>query len=871
MKTEQVNEALEQKFLTEGNRLVFWHDANGEFADYLSEGLPPDLASVTIVNLNKEGGLGTKLLLERKDTQGKYLLYSTGERAPAEEDWLLDIRHYSAEFHADLASIWLQELGLGALHLRDHLRSRERFLGNQERRRRLATLICPTDDQAAIDLKMTAVIAGSEVATLFSIIPALCEGHLHDGSFAVDEAPKGIELLNKMGLLRGFWELVRTEFGYAQDTPSLAGLLRCLFVSEFLHRAGSAKIDALAQFKLPPGGQQNAVVCLTQWRDSSGKSESYDATARALASELKISERIADLAFESLAGVFTFWEVEPRVVSLLRTQVLNEGHSIKPEAISSITTARKAGHWLSGPGRDEPERKAMGAAYAAIEAAAELFFLARQHEDGFRFDSPQALVSAYETDLYRFDQLYRRFSSNCKGPERQGWDLLKSLAVEVERLYDQGFLWPLGQEWDRLLEGGFLDHWSLSETRAQRDFFANTIKPYLDGSERRRAFVIISDAFRYEAAQELMETLNGRYRMNAELSAMLGVLPSYTALGMASLLPHATLGFSEKGDVLVDGKATAGTEARNKQLATVGGMACQAEQLRVMKQEDARNFTDGARVLYIYHNVIDARGDTASTESETFAAVDECIEELVNLVQFCVNKLNASQVWVTADHGFLYQVGDPVLTDKSPLTHKPTQALKMKKRYVIGREIGSVAEAHCGSTQVSAGTEEAMTYWVPRGCNRFHFTGGARFLHGGAMPQEVLIPLVSVRQLRGRQASESRVKKVSVQVLGAKHKITSPSYRFELIQTEAVSDRRLPITLRAAVYDGALAVTSVETLILDSASESLEERKKSIKLNLSSAEYDKSKPYRLVLRDAETDTEVQSLSVVIDRSFTDDF
>ena len=33
MKAEQVDQALSQKFVTEGARRVFWHDPNGEFAD----------------------------------------------------------------------------------------------------------------------------------------------------------------------------------------------------------------------------------------------------------------------------------------------------------------------------------------------------------------------------------------------------------------------------------------------------------------------------------------------------------------------------------------------------------------------------------------------------------------------------------------------------------------------------------------------------------------------------------------------------------------------------------------------------------------------------------------------------------------------
>ena len=137
------------------------------------------------------------------------------------------------------------------------------------------------------------------------------------------------------------------------------------------------------------------------------------------------------------------------------------------------------------------------------------------------------------------------------------------------------------------------------------------------------------------------------------------------------------------------------------------------------------------------------------------------------------------------------------------------------------------------------------------------------------MPQEVVVPLVTVTGMRGDKAV--RAGKVSVQVLGANHKITTPKYRFEIIQTEAVSDRRRPITLRAAVYEGSTPVTSIETVTLDSSSGNIDERKKSIRLELRTGHFDKATPYRLVLRDAESEAEVQSVPVVIDRSFDDDF
>ena len=55
----------------------------------------------------------------------------------------------------------------------------------------------------------------------------------------------------------------------------------------------------------------------------------------------------------------------------------------------------------------------------------------------------------------------------------------------------------------------------------------------------KRVFVIISDALRFEIANELGAIINNEKRFKAEVSTQLGVLPSYTQLGMAALLPHS--------------------------------------------------------------------------------------------------------------------------------------------------------------------------------------------------------------------------------------------------------------------------------------------------------------------------------------------
>ena len=127
-----------------------------------------------------------------------------------------------------------------------------------------------------------------------------------------------------------------------------------------------------------------------------------------------------------------------------------------------------------------------------------------------------------------------------------------------------------------------------------------------------RSFVIISDAFRYEAAQELTTELNGKYRFEATLSSQLGVLPSYTALGMASLLPHKTLAY--KGiDVLVDSKSSIASE-RDGILQAVSGLTCKCYELMAKKKDEGREFVKDKRVVYIYHNTVDAVGDDGKTE-----------------------------------------------------------------------------------------------------------------------------------------------------------------------------------------------------------------------------------------------------------------
>lgn len=73
MKLEQLTKGLTQAFVQEKYRIVFWYDAEQSFTDSLSE-INQSIDDIKILNMQGESALGTKILLEREDTENKYLL-----------------------------------------------------------------------------------------------------------------------------------------------------------------------------------------------------------------------------------------------------------------------------------------------------------------------------------------------------------------------------------------------------------------------------------------------------------------------------------------------------------------------------------------------------------------------------------------------------------------------------------------------------------------------------------------------------------------------------------------------------------------------------------------------------------------------------
>ncbi|NVH77086.1 BREX-1 system phosphatase PglZ type A [Paraburkholderia sp. JPY432] len=859
------------RLFAEGHSLVFWNDADGEFAVHVDQ---LDLPSVRVVRLDQTPALQVKIEIER-ERGAQWLFYAPFPEPAPSADWLLDARLRGKAFSADTASMQLDELGLSTQALRSHLKRRAKFLRARDRLDRLKRWSEPADTADDLDRKMLAVVVRAETPETSSIFLKVFASLANEGG-DLDTTPKALAEIESNELADAFWALAEREFGYLEATPdahSLRSLLYAIFATDFCNNVRSTAAPLQHLLIRERALAAHSTVFANRWRSDMANYGSYDALSAIVSDDLRVMDLIGPMGAEDLIDSMTFEDVEKRVIADLKSRII-AGGGANMDSVRALIARRRDGHWANPllAGANDSTR-ALAASYDALEAAASFFELQAAHAAGFSFPDASTAFSAYRSEIFRFDQRYRWFMRAAESVEPMGWALLHELRDRIEDAYSGWFIGQLASAWASVIEGdgGLLSTWNLPDVVNQQAFYSRMVQPEFENT--KRIFVIISDAFRYEAAEELTRDLNSRNRVKARLDAMLGVLPSYTTLGMASLLPHERLAYKSNAnlDVVVDAKPSATLEQRSAILAQHGGVAVGRDELMEKGKERGREFVKPHRLVYIYHDRIDAIGDKRATETKAFEATAQTINELADTVNFIVNSLNGSTVLVTADHGFLYQESALEEADRSVLGSDPEGAIKSKKRYILGRGMGSTPKAWCGSTQRTAGTdagEGSIDFWAPKAARRFHFSGGARFVHGSAMPQEIAVPVIVVKE---SESEKVRTKSVEVSPLGSSNRVVTNKQRFEFIQNEAISERVLPVTLILSIRDGDTPVSDEQAITFDSASPLLDERKRSVMLTIQAGSHDRTKDYFLVARDAKTKAEAWRVPVRIDLAFSNDF
>lgn len=864
MQFKELESGLRQKFTD--NRIVFWHDPEQRFIDSLIE---LDLDNVTLLDMRGVSVLATKKRIEIDEPTQKFLLYFTSEVPAREQDWLLDIRLYSTEFHADYASITLNSLGIPQLGLREHVQLRKAFF-TVKRTQLLKGWVTERETEKSLDRKMLAVVAGASTFETKEILFALIQQFVGASQQDDSALENTFAVLKKLGLDKVLWEVLSLELGYQAEVPTLENLLLKLFCTDLWAQGDEAHREWLSKNVLTTAaGRASALAFMGAWRNDRRYKEEYDECSAQMQQALQPDDHYNDCSPYKLALCETFEDIEKVIIRALVTQLQEDGNTLDRDSFKALISERISKYWC----QTRPEYLSI---YQALRQAERLLNLRNRHVDGFNYSDSGAFWKAYCDEIYRFDQTYRLFNEYAATVHSKGAMILRELDDYIESLYTNWYLAELSRSWNKLLEKeNRMESWRFDGIPLQRNFYKDVVQRQLSTSQVKRVFVVISDALRYEVAEELSRKINREKRFTAELRSQTGVLPSYTQLGMAALLPHEHLSYlpDNTGIVYADGLSTAGLVNRGEILAKVNGVAFKASDLQNTNNQEVRDKIRDAEIVYIWHDAIDAIGDKAATEEKTFEACRNAINELNDLIARLINRFHASRITITADHGFLFQQQALSAPDKTKLESKPVNTIEAKKRYIIGHHL--TADEFCWSGKLSetAGSNDGSEFLLPKGVQRFHFAGGARFVHGGAMPQEICIPVLKIKSLKKEAAlKQPQRKPVDVVARDKAIKLVNNIDKVSFIQTLAVSELNLPRTLNIYIInEDKEVVSSIENVCFDSESDALDKRVRDITLKLIGASFNRKYKYTLILENVQTSTVYERYPVTIDLAFQDDF
>ena len=250
--------------------------------------------------------------------------------------------------------------------------------------------------------------------------------------------------------------------------------------------------------------------------------------------------------------------------------------------------------------------------------------------------------------------------------------------------------------------------------------------------------------------------------------------------------------------------------------------------------------------------------------------MEKAFGDLVLLVKNLVNHVSATNIIITADHGFIYRRSP--LTEVDKIAKHNIEAIDIGRRHMLAETAAEVDDTLSVSMNYLLGKETNLRAIVPKGVIRYKVQGaGANYVHGGVSLQEIIIPVIKFKYIR---KDEYKPTKVEIKLTNISRKITNRITYLEFFQTEIVEDKKIPLRLKMYFTDEEGERISNENIIIaDSRSEDPQNRTYREKFTLKDMAYDKTKKYYLILEDEEETVEkiYEKIPFVIDLLFSDDF
>jgi PglZ domain len=358
------------------------------------------------------------------------------------------------------------------------------------------------------------------------------------------------------------------------------------------------------------------------------------------------------------------------------------------------------------------------------------------------FTTLEEIIHAYGSSLREIDRRYREMEQSVAEchEDHEGLDRL----VTTSRSGYLKLAEQLQAEFVRLVEN---EGWPASGQRLLRNsqVFDREVAPLLDAGQRVAYFLV--DSLRYELAIELEKQLSDNHTVR--LVPVCAQLPTYTEVGMASLMPGAdtALSLAVKDKTLVttlDGTLATTPATRFAYLKSKKGDLCQDIELDdLIRQKKLK--IDNIRLLVVRTRDIDTIAHSSPHQ------ILEIIPTLIRQIIRGISKVEAAgfhKAVIATDHGFILiheqEAGNLA-------RHPPGNWLVEKARCLLGEGTSDTSNLVFKREHVGI-RGEFDDYAVPKAL--VPYSRGNLYFHEGLSLQECVLPLLSV-ELKQRAKKEA--------------------------------------------------------------------------------------------------------------------
>lgn len=825
-------------------KIIFWYDPKKDYEELLNE---LELENTEIIRYDNNS-LWIRYHIEKEELNKNIVIYLPFERQKGVNNELLDIETANLDliFNPDSTTMRLKNLGLSD-ECRAVIKKYNRFFNNKIRENDFKVFDIEDKNNENIDYIIMAILLGIKSINVDDIIKNIIKIYYDD--------KKRYEALFKFGNEEFILNLINKYFGSKiTSTEEMENVFKSLVFTYFAASISNInKLNRYGKYLLQTRVTNSQVFVNNLMRDKSTK-KYFELISNDISKEFGIEELISTMDIEDYKNADAFSIIDNNIILYIVNQLFNSINEF--EKYNELITLRESKYWYEKYYNE----------YNFLKVVSKYFEVVNRVQTSIKTFEIEKFVELYTNELYLVDTLYRKmyyFFDNIRDK-----DNFINLKNKVENNYTNTYMLELSLKWSDTIEN--LNRYDSNKLTMQNKFFDKYIKSQAESSRNGRTIVIISDAFRYECAKELNEKLKV-FGTKSDIYYMLGLVPSYTQLGMAALLPNQELSrdpnYKDKGSdsIFVDGMNSVGIENREKILTKVvpEGLAIQYEEIYAMTKSEWKKIFSGKKVVYIYHDVVDKAGE--HDENNVFEACEKAIKQIEGLVKDLHTTFSGVNCYISADHGFFYKRGK---VEEYQKTSRDTSATRQKVRYSY-TDKKSEEEGIVSINLDYIFGENSGYVNIPKGQNVFSKQGGGiNYVHGGILPQEIIIPVIDFKSTRTSEES----KKVGITYSGLSTKITNAITYLEFLQDNKVDENNLECRYLLHFEDeNGNRVSDECTIVANYTNAEVKDRFFKEKFVFKNIDYNRDKNYYLVIVDEETGIEKQRIKFIIDIAIINNF